>query len=417
MLRLMNTITDRPQWHVDLLHNPVMVATWAEEAFSNDPLISHATWDWCLAELRDKAAFYDRSKVIHVLDSASRICKSDHAIPPPLAEKLAAELGSLPHLVDPDMFPLVYGKTRVLSGGHVGCTDAIEHASQGTTSTPQIWRCPKDARVTCDGVEQPLPAGACGRCGRDSNEASEFPDEKSWEPGGDRFSCRYQWLPSDFRFENTERGPEISVTSYINNLHPRQSSTLYGIIEKCVEASILPWNEVLVREKGRTPERIRTYGVQWSPELPRQSTLDDLDMLIKKGDRDAESRLRKYLEQPDNPMVAPTPNRNWTPQKPSSAVRLKYDRVKRWLHPEPGVSFTYQEWKEGRNNRAIVPPRGREQWVKDCRGFAIRSELHEVPKENHEFYPVDLEHEFAKQGLQAVVEIGGVDLTPERPTQ
>jgi hypothetical protein len=141
--------------------------------------------------------------------------------------------------------------------------------------------------------------------------------------------------------------------------------TAYKIIEKFIKASILPWNETLVfRDRGRTPERIRTYGVQWSPGA-------------------------KY-----------------------------YD--KRWLHPEPGISFTYQEWREGRNNRAVVPARTYELELDMKNGKMLRpSETQDDPnpKEDHEFYSVDLECDFAEQGLQVIVEIGGFDLTPEKPSQ
>lgn len=414
MLRLMNSMTDRAEWHLQILHNPAIVATWANEAQRDDPLISQTTWNWCLAELRDKAALYDQSKITHVWDSASRICKSDHLLPSSLLKELAAEIQSLPEMVDPDMFPLVYGSTRVVSSSHVGCIDAIERSGRGSASSPQIWRCPRYARARCDGSMRASNGRrgrgrgglmACHRCRRPDTRDNSV--DQSWEPRGDRFSAYYQWLPSDFSFRQKE--PRIRISSYINNLHPRQNSSLYRIIEKCVEASIIPWNETLIRDKGRTPERIRTYGVQWSPEPPHESDLEDLEVLMQNGDREAMCGLRTFLEEPDN-HLSPVQSIDRYPmldlksdlwrQHPSTAMRVKYNCVKRWLHPEPGVAFTYQDWKKGRNNMAIVPPRYKQSLEAD-----------------HKAYTVDLERDFAKQGLQIVVEIGGIDLTPQRPSK
>lgn len=382
MLRLMNSITDRLHWHVEI-RDPAIVATWAIEARSQD-LISQAAWDWCLAELRDKAILYEKSEITHVLDSASRICKSDHLITPPLLNELAAEVERLPEWVDPDMHPLVYGQTRVLEDcGHVGRIDAVECARRGTTSSAQIWRCPNPGPHPlrrCDGSYRMVPGRggrgrvrgrgrggipACDRCGR-PDHGRLYPPEQSWEPRGDRFTPSYQWLPSEISFGagEVQGGRQIVVSSYINNLHPRKSSTAYKIVEKLIKATILPWNETLVfRDRGRTPERIRTYGVKWSPDA-------------------------KYTD-------------------------------KTWLHPEPGVSFTYEEWKEGRNNRAVVPARTYklELEMRNGRMLPPKETQDDRTKENHEFYNVDLERDFAEQGLQVIVEIGGFDLTPEKPSQ
>lgn len=440
MLRLMNTITDRPQWHVDI-HNPNIVAAWADEALGKD-LISPAAWEWCLSEMRDKAALYEKSQITHVFDSASRICKSDR-LTPQLLKKLAGEVECLPHPINPDMFLLVYGKTRVLDNGkNVGCLNAADYAGQGTTSSPQVWGCSWRATVRCDGSSRDGqrgrgrgPGGVCGRCGK-ADFRVRGPPEKSWEPGGDRFSTQYQWLPSEIEFiaDGSKGGPRVKVSSYINNLHPRQSSTLYRIVEKCIEASILPWNEILSYPgRGRTPDRIRTYGVQWSPDPPEESDLEDLDNFLRTNQDNetqiVEQRLRNFLEQPDNPLAPPQrfllsppfdPESSWWKRNPSAALVSKYARMKRWLHPEPGISFTYQDWKAGRNNRAVVPARGREKWEsgKEYAGeLPMRRSVDEIPKEDHEFYTVALEREFAKQGLQVVVEIGVVELTPERPSQ
>lgn len=365
MLRLMNDITDQLMWYV-AIHDASIVADWTEKALSRD-MISPAAWDWCLLELRDKADLYEASSLTLVLDSAARVCKSDDLISPELLKKLASEVESLDvqeggHPVDPDMFPLVYGQTRVLAdGGCVDVSNAVDCAGKGTPSGSQIWRCSRNQRVRCDG--SPRMAGwsmrgwgragafACARCGR----ADRGSEDSSWEPRGHRFSSKYQWLPSEISFAAGSEG--VKISSYINNLHPQKHSSLYETIERCIDAAIPAWNEVLVRrDKGRIPERIQTYGPQWTPD-PSDGSMSSI----------------------------------------VAAQQLPWLRAK-WVHPEPGSSFSYQDWKNGRNILPIVPGKL-------------------PPKEIHGFYFVDLARDYATEGLQVIIEIGSVELTPELPTK
>lgn len=414
MLRLMNDITDWSEWYEDI-YNASIVADWANNAMSQD-LISPAAWNWCLLELRDRADLYKKSSLTHALDSASRVCKSDDLMNPELLEELTANVGTLGASVDPDLFPLVYGKTRVLQGrGRVGRVNAVDYAGKGTASKQQIWRCSSKWRLRCDGTPRCIGPGrrgrgrggayACGRCGREDMERGH----SSWDRRGHLFSADYQWLPCEISFDAEQQG--IKISSYINNLHPREYPSLYETVEKCIRASIQPWNEVLVkRDRGRIPERIRTYGPQWSPPPPSQEYLDYLESMAKVGyGTEYEIALlgfRNTMSQPDSPAFLMNRRQRRSMVESSSvlaptsrqAVVQKYDRVKQWLHPEPGVSFTYQDWKRGKNNRAIVPGNN-------------------PPKEDHEFYNVDLAEDFAYQGLQVVIEIGNVELDPKQPSK
>ncbi|KAJ4151598.1 hypothetical protein LMH87_012288 [Akanthomyces muscarius] len=56
MLQLMNIVTDRPNWSVEIYESTV-IAHWASELSSSE-LISPAAWSWCVAELRDKALYH-----------------------------------------------------------------------------------------------------------------------------------------------------------------------------------------------------------------------------------------------------------------------------------------------------------------------------------------------------------------------
>ncbi|KAJ6005776.1 hypothetical protein N7451_003720 [Penicillium sp. IBT 35674x] len=55
MIATMNRITDYPDWHIDVFNDRV-VADWEKEASEMTPLMSEKAWNWCVAELLDKAA-------------------------------------------------------------------------------------------------------------------------------------------------------------------------------------------------------------------------------------------------------------------------------------------------------------------------------------------------------------------------
>ncbi|PWY95979.1 hypothetical protein BO94DRAFT_600986, partial [Aspergillus sclerotioniger CBS 115572] len=67
---------------------------------------------------------------------------------------------------------------------------------------------------------------------------------------------KFQWLPCEVQF--TGRETEVRITSYINNLHPKNRRA-YTAIEKLISTSIEPWNQVVKKVHGRYPPRIRSY--------------------------------------------------------------------------------------------------------------------------------------------------------------
>ncbi|THW30738.1 hypothetical protein D6D25_05858, partial [Aureobasidium pullulans] len=123
MLGLMNDLTEEHGWHKNIFDDDLMV-DWRMQALSR-PLISPKAWDWCLAELQDKALYFEQTGNIVVFSTGAGIVKSDA-----VAEMIQTELRDAAKLleadekatrqqvvlnsVDPSLFPLVYGRTRVL---------------------------------------------------------------------------------------------------------------------------------------------------------------------------------------------------------------------------------------------------------------------------------------------------------------
>ena len=261
----------------------------------------------------------------------------------------------------------------------------------------------------------------------------------------------------------------MRITSYINNLHPSHEG-LYAAIEELISLAIKPWNACLVRgqrgwkddlnngQLGPVPVRIITYGVEWENELPEwalafrvpseirirlyhkaqeevnslrhkndqtkkgrkryrvaQNSLAEFtdvagkeDMELPPPDSDLWQRAREYLELPaDGSKISVEVPEDWV-ISPWDSLRHKAERVVRWKHSEPGTAFSYEERKTGRHNdRAVVDVvRHRNNWR--------QSPPYKPVLPPHTPNTVALQD--TMQGLQVIVQMGNIDLTPQTPS-
>lgn len=170
--------------------------------------------------------------MIPTLDANATVVKSDTIVSSQLQEelrsafdKLMAEQKASPDwhpksgdmvqdLLHPSMYPLVYGRSRVLKEELVGVHDAIDKwAGKGEVIA-------KDVAIT--------GRGSYGVGG------SEVPPN-FW-------SDTYQWLPSNVAFQDDN---SVKFTSYINGLHPNKHPEIYKTIEKLVETALPAWDQCL----------------------------------------------------------------------------------------------------------------------------------------------------------------------------
>ncbi|KAJ9136822.1 Protein of unknown function DUF4246 [Pleurostoma richardsiae] len=413
MLRLMDALTDKPNWHVKVFDDAI-VAKWHAEATAM-PLISDNAFDWCITELRDKAKLFEETGKTFSYDSASRCVKSDVLVSKELRDELlegVAPLLAVPdeekdyhpgsndqvlNLVHPSLFPLVYGRTRVLSqGGQVDLDNIFASVGQGDVA---------------------LVTG---------------PESEFW-------SRRFQWLPCDVEFTG-DKGTDVRIASYVNNLHPEKHTSLYRTIEKMVGLSIPLWNDVLVKgDTGRTPLRIHTFGAEMDPELPDWAKYSNLPHSVH-DEKFPEffEKVKAYLSQPDRPGYeeeehddeeeeeededlgeaaegepvgsqllrrlqrisdGPKDRKYLFNYELNGALERKWKRIRQLRHPEPGQ--TYEEWKQG-SVKTVMKNEGP--------GWG-------VPYQDRpfEFYNVAIEDEFRARGLQVIVKLASIELTPEKP--
>jgi hypothetical protein len=182
--------------------------------------------------LRDKAEYLKEHAVIHVLDVIATIVKADMADTDDFGQRLNQAVHPLENvpdfqkdwhpgsdsmvldLVHPSLYPLVYGKTRVLPHGTVPMDECSEWSACGET---------------CPELEGNLQDKVFSR-NLGINDAG-------LQPWG-----HYQWLPSNICFDESGNA---KIDSYVNNLHPQYHRDLYGVLEQAMDKAVPLWNECL----------------------------------------------------------------------------------------------------------------------------------------------------------------------------
>lgn len=308
-----------------------------------------------MKELRDKAEFYKTSRMVPVWDCEAAVVKSDVIVPEADADELRQRVrvledvpeqnkdwhpGSGQQVLDllhPSLFPLIYERSRALKFGTVPLENCSQFIGEGELVGPSPQGDTQLHRKTVAwGYEESL---------------------KAW---GD-----FQWLPSDVCF--TEDGPQI--TSYINNLHPREHKELYGTLERFVRHSIPLWNECL----SWFETRIRLESISGSDE----------DFRVPDG----------VLFHPSEPQI-PDHQRSPSEEIERGPFTLEEVRNREWMEG-------FDEWFDA--NKILIQ--------REPKPFLARSHWLSQP----EHRPVDLQKDFGSSGLQIIFKLANIHLTPEKP--
>lgn len=164
---------------------------------------------------------YEKIGLVPVMDYSAAAIKSDSIMTPDLMNALKKAVASLENIPDehkdwhpgsngqvldivhPSLWPLVYGKSRVLLDKWIGVDDALNHCGMGST-IPEHKRRKKEAAVLSQ-------------------------------------SHRFQWLPCDVAVSAEGKA---RIESYVNNLHPVHHAEMYPIIETFIEKSLPAWDLV-----------------------------------------------------------------------------------------------------------------------------------------------------------------------------
>ncbi|KAG6838702.1 hypothetical protein H0H87_002471, partial [Tephrocybe sp. NHM501043] len=123
---------------------------WKIEMLSSDTAdVTQAMADWCIGELQYKAKIFEETAAVSVFNGD--VVKSDTIVPVSLKEALKAAVapleqvparlqdwhpgsdGKVLDLVHPSLYPLIYGRSRVLPNTTVGLDNCIDESGQGET--------------------------------------------------------------------------------------------------------------------------------------------------------------------------------------------------------------------------------------------------------------------------------------------
>lgn len=412
MLHVMDALTDKKDWHSKVQESGIL-SKWRQEAMTM-PLISERTWTWIATEMRDKAGFYREHGFTTSLESGSPCAKSDELILEDLKQELRANVVPLLeasekdwhpgskeqvlNLCHPSLYPLVYGRTKILEDCIAGLDDCLQYGDQGVVVP----------------VPEEVSQEAWGRNPR-SHWGSYDQDI--------RYSTKYQWLPAEVK-SCGPTGTDIRLESYINNLHPVGNRLLYSTVEKLISKAIPMWNSVLVKDyDGRFPPRIMVDGADFTPtEVPDWPCIDN-DEKVGECDEESLQRIRDYMALPDDPDYDSSDdvhepaeyfNGDWENdggQYISELVNWKFNRIRRIYHPEPGIGYTYEQWKAGRGMEQHAQVSGSGHHAQDMPlGSRFVSKFL-----GHEYKDIKLERDFRQDGLQVIVKLSSIELTPEKP--
>lgn len=174
--------------------------------------------------------------------------------------------------------------------------------------------------------------------------------------------------------------------------------------------------------RGRTPPRIRTYGAQYTPDLPEwHQGLFQIERNRETNPEAYDSARKKvleYIRQPDDADDAASevdlmeesddePEFTIEEHGLSGAVHEFYHRkLRKVVHPEPGLSFSYEQWKIGLTGKAIVE-RNRAIWS--------NHDENDHQRDDHDYYSLRIQDDFRNEGLQIIIKLSSIELTPEKP--
>ncbi|KAF5383139.1 hypothetical protein D9615_005036 [Tricholomella constricta] len=308
MLRLMNGITDKPDWHKKITDEAI-VAKWRAQALAAAPQkdITESMVDWCIAELQYKATTFEKTWSVSVFNGD--VVKSDHAVPAALKEALRAAVAPLEQvparekdwhpgsyeqvldLVHPSLFPLIYGKSRILPDSLVGLDDCVKRSGEGVI----------------------IPVPPLEEASIESSYHYRHEGDDSTAP----FSRRFQWLPCEVDLSEGEGTAKI--TSYVNDLHPEHHRELYSVLEQLIACAIPLWNRTLtpLAQLGGTsisPLRISYTDCEYDPDPERGPEEDGPQQEEDEDESDYDER-RHYWYEATRKVVQPEPGVFVPPEK------------------------------------------------------------------------------------------------------
>jgi hypothetical protein len=164
------------------------------------------------------------------------------------------------------LYPLVYGKSRILTDRIIRLDEALDYAGQG-----EVIPVPKETGITREDISWRVLARA----------------DVKVRP----YSREYQILPSDWELQDDNRW---HIATYINNLHPVKHRDIYTLIEEAFNCIVPQWNATLTPLKDMLHSRARIeYHKAEYHSVPKEVA----DQEPQKRPREAQSEFDERMYQ------------------------------------------------------------------------------------------------------------------------
>ncbi|KAJ5787075.1 hypothetical protein N7457_002065 [Penicillium paradoxum] len=320
MVEFMEDLTDIPEWWKKV-HDPKFQEQWKKDAMGSGKDITLNMAQWIIDELQFKAMIYESTNVVALY--SGDVTKSDTNISDAFLRDIKAQTqvlevsqktlqyfhpGSMNRqrdLISMALYPLVYGKSRILTDKIIGLDDAIAHAGQG-----EVIPVPKETGITREDIAWRVLA---------REDIKVRPHSRN-----------YQLLPSDWEFREDGKW---HIATYINNLHPIKHRNIYKLIEQAFNAIIPQWNATLtpLKDMLHSRARIEYHKVEYYP-VPKEVTSKAPQINPKEAQSEFDDRMEKWRMkhyraiQPDVgkfiPWAVPAWMMDKLPEDLPSAVRI-----------------------------------------------------------------------------------------------
>lgn len=203
-----------------------------------------------MKELLLKADMYEQTGLVPVFDYSACVIKSDTLLEGELISDLIDKVNPLENvpekakdwhpgsngkvldLVHPSLWPLVYGRSRIMPDEEFGLDDCLSFIGAGELIQRQIDR-----------------------------HTSTFWNNRNVAAS----SINFQWLPCNVALSQ-DGTPKI--TSYINNLHPVTHKDLYPVIERFIAKSLPAWDLVYRWPKEFRFQRLKAMNAEYTCKVP-----------------------------------------------------------------------------------------------------------------------------------------------------
>ncbi|CAF2832430.1 unnamed protein product [Rotaria sp. Silwood2] len=260
MMHLSGIIRTKSKWY-EKMKDETIRNKWKSEA-SEQASLTDKQIDYVLAELEYYDSIRDGSMEMSSIDG---VWQSDELIPIDMKESLIECVKSLENvpeseqdwhpgtnnqildLVHPSLFCFVNQMTSVINDKNhiINVDNCLEHIGDGQT----------------------IDINANLLSSKNKRQKLKHDYTRS---------NTYQWLPAEF---NVSKDGQVTIESYINNLHPIENKKLYRLIEQICERFIPLFNKVLTDlvHNQYKPNRIIVDPYQWYDSSDTSDNDDDDD--------------------------------------------------------------------------------------------------------------------------------------------